>query len=168
MRQRKFPVARAKLIHEYEGDDDVSMEQNNTSAFNVRQVTGGGTTSLHAYGVAIDLNPIQNPYFRRSGGKVAVSPQSGAGYINRKLMRPGMAESVVDVFASHGFTIWGGHWKNPTDYQHFQVSRKMTDQLIRSPPATAQLHFQRSIEKHRACMQASGITKLIQPCAELE
>jgi hypothetical protein len=83
------------------------MDQNNTSAFNHRKITGGGSVSLHGYGVAIDLNPEQNPCIRQAGGKLTISPRSGEKYLNRKNLRPGMSEAVIEVFAEHGLSGWG-------------------------------------------------------------
>lgn len=155
LRKRRFPLASAKLMNEFDGNDDASMDQNNTSAFNHRKVAGSGAISLHAYGVAIDLNPIQNPYVERSGGKLLFSPRAGAAYQNRKNLRPGMAETIVEVFADQGLSTWGADWNNP-DYQHFQVSRKLAAQLARLPPIEAKAAFERHVERYRACVQASG------------
>jgi D-alanyl-D-alanine carboxypeptidase len=156
LRERGFPVARAKLMNEYEGNDDASMAQNNTSAFNVRPIAGGSSVSLHSFGVAIDLNPIQNPYVKRSATGVVISPRSGAEYVNRKSRRPGMAELVLDVFTEHGLTIWGGNWNNPTDYQHFQVSQKLASQLASLPYLESRALFERHVQSHRACAQVGG------------
>jgi hypothetical protein len=156
LRQQRFPIARARLMNEYGGNDDASMDQNNTSALNVRPVAGSSAISLHAYGVAIDLNPIQNPYLERSRGTVIVSPKAGAGYVNRKTARPGMAETVIDVFADHGLSVWGGYWNSGIDYQHFQVSRTLAGQLARMSPANARALFERHVERYRACRQASA------------
>jgi hypothetical protein len=156
LRTRGFPIARARLMNAYNGDDDASMDQNNTSALNVRRVAGGGSISLHAYGVAIDLNPIQNPYVERSGGTVVVSPKAGAGYVNRKSQRPGMAEAVIDVFADHGLSVWGGNWISAIDYQHFQVGRGLAYQLARLSAADARALFERHVERYRSCLQASA------------
>lgn len=167
LRQRRFPIAGAKLMNTYDGDDDVSMDHNNTSAFNVRPMAGGGPILLHAYGAAIDLNPIQNPYLRRSGERTVVSPKAGAEYLNRKVFRPGMAESIIGIFAEHGFTIWGGRWRNPIDYQHFQISHRFADQLARSRSAEARALFERHVQKYRACLQrsAGGERPTQAPCA---
>jgi hypothetical protein len=154
LRQRSFPIARARLMNEYNGDDDASIAQNNTSALNVRPVAGSSTISLHAYGVAIDLNPIQNPAVERAGGAIVVSPKAGAGYVSRKTLRPGMAEPILDVFADHGLPVWGGHWNSP-DYQHFQVSRSLAYRLARLSPADARALFERHVERYRACLQVS-------------
>src|SRR5580704_9164487 len=110
LQKQGFPIAEAKLMDKFDGDDDASMAENNTSAFNVRQIAGGGAVSLHAYGVAIDLNPMQSPYLKRVGDKVTVSPPAGVSYIDRKNHRSGMAESVIGLFAEHGLSVWGGYW----------------------------------------------------------
>jgi hypothetical protein len=155
LRIRRFPIASAKLMNEYRGDDDASMDRNNTSSFNVRAVAGGSSISLHAYGLAIDLNPVQNPFVKRSGAKSGISPKAGAEYVDRKNLRPGMSETVVELFADHGFPIWGGEWTNPVDYQHFQVSRKLADRLARLSPAGAKALFEQHVTRYRACMDAS-------------
>lgn len=155
LRSRGFPIASAKLMNHYNGDDDAAMDDNNTSSFNVRKVAGSSAISLHAYGVAIDLNPIQNPYLARSKGMLTVSPKSGADYLVRKNRRPGMAETVVNLFAEHGFLIWGGHWNNP-DYQHFQVSRRMAGELAQQSAAAARAFFERRLQAYRACIQANN------------
>jgi hypothetical protein len=155
LRDRRFPMTSAKLMDHYNGDDDASIAQNNTSAFNVRPVAGGGSTSLHAYGVAIDLNPIQNPYVTRAGGRLKVDPPSAADYVGRRNLRPGMAETVVDLFAEHGFVEWGGYWRNPIDYQHFQIGRALGYRLARLPASEARALFERFAERSRACVAAS-------------
>jgi hypothetical protein len=154
LRSRKFPIASARLMNDYNGDDDASMAHNNTSAFNVRRVAGSTAISLHSFGVAIDLNPIQNPYIRRTVAGVNVSPPAGAEYVNRKKLRPGMAETVRDAFAHHGLVEWGGVWASP-DYQHFQVGRRLAGQLVRLPYAKAHAVFENHVERVRACMKAA-------------
>ena len=84
LRSRAFPIASARLMNHYHGNDDASMARNNTSAFNVRRVEGTNSMSLHAYGVAIDLNPIQNPYVERGARGIEVSPPAGSGYVGRQ------------------------------------------------------------------------------------
>ena len=148
-------------MNDYDGDDDASMADNNTSAFNVREITGGSTISLHAYGLAIDVNPVQNPFAKRSGTTLNFSPPSGVENANRlnerpgKPNRPGMAEAVVDVFADHGFLIWGGYWDDPIDYQHFQVSRKLAEKLAKLSPDEARRAFDRHVDRYRNCRRAA-------------
>jgi len=110
-----IPVSHDKFYKNGEWNSDgQSMLSNNTSAFNYRVVTGGKKLSMHAYGFAIDINPVQNPYFK---GKV-VLPE-GAVYDPAK---PGTLTRncpVVRVFINLGWD-WGGNWKSLKDYQHFE------------------------------------------------
>src|SRR5262249_14438119 len=149
LREIRFPIAKARLINHYDGSDDASIADNNTSAFNSRNVAGTNTLSLHAYGLAIDINPVQNPYVERTERGLRFGPPAGATYANRangKDPRLGLAESIIDVFANEGFAIWGGAWKNP-DYQHFQVSRSLAEQLARLAPAQAKALFARQVKR---------------------
>jgi hypothetical protein len=165
LRGLRFPVASARLMDHYDGDDDASMAANNTSALNVRPVAGSKTISLHAYGVAIDLNPIQNPFVTRSGRTPSAEPAAGRDYLARKPARPGMAETVVQVFAEQGFAEWGGAWNNPVDYQHFQVPRRLAVQLARLPAAEGRTLFARYVDKVRACLQAARDGAAKRACA---
>ncbi len=151
LRKMRFPIFKARPIDEFEGNDDASTRANNTSAFNDRNVSGGSAPSLHAYGLAIDLNPVQNPFLVRTDGAIRIDPPAGADYLNRTSERPGMAEAVVRVFADGGFLIWGGHWHNPIDYQHFQISRKMAERLAALPPSQAASEFDRVVDRFRDC-----------------
>lgn len=113
-------VERMRLVDEYGGDDDASMAANNTSAYNCRTVSGSSTWSQHAYGRALDVNPVQNPYV--SGG--TVEPAAGRSYADRAHVRPGMAVSggpLVEAFAASGWG-WGGAWSSAKDYQHFSAN----------------------------------------------
>jgi hypothetical protein len=113
----RFPIRRMRLVDRYGGSDTRSIDADNTSAFNCRPVTGGTSWSEHAYGRAIDINPIENPYV--SGGRT-VHPASRP-YLDRSHHRPGMAFDgglLVRAFREAGWG-WGGDWTSPTDYQHF-------------------------------------------------
>ena len=119
---RQYPLASVRLVDDFGGDDLASMEADNTSCFNFREVTssGGGRhkLSLHAYGLAVDLNPLYNPYVKK--GKIL--PQSAKPYANRKNANPYRIDHedlAYQLFTSHGFT-WGGDWKSLRDYQHFE------------------------------------------------
>lgn len=146
----KFPLAKACRMEKYNGDDEASLADNNTAGFQHREITGGGPISLYAYGLAIDINPHQNPYISLQEnmnvkqGFAKVIPAEGLNYINRKNVRPGMAEieGVVDIFKKHGFTIWGGQWNTPIDWQHFQTSRAMAQLLAVMLPADAEQLFE--------------------------
>jgi hypothetical protein len=156
----RFPIEKARPLNAYEGDDEASMADNNTSSFNDRPISGGSSLSLHAYGLAIDLNPAQNPFVQRARGTFQVSPRGSESYLKRSDIRPGMAEAIVDVFAENGFPIWGGDWTNPIDYQHFQVSRNLALKLIRSSAASARAIFESQVEQYRRCRQSGKSRKL--------
>jgi len=114
-----FPLASLRLVDDFGGSDDQSMDADNSSAFNCRVVTGGGGFSEHSYGTAIDLNPVENPYL--SGDTVL--PAQGRQFLDRA-PAPGVitaGNEVVAAFASIGWT-WGGTWSGPIDYQHFSAS----------------------------------------------
>jgi hypothetical protein len=155
LRSRGFPIASAKLMNHYRGNDDASMARNNTSAFNVRRVQGTDSMSLHAYGVAIDLNPIQNPYVERGARGIEISPSAGKAYASRQDRRPGMVEAVVDLFAHHGFAQWGGYWPRGIDFQHFQVGRRLAGVLVTLPYPKARAMFEQHVERVRACIQSA-------------
>lgn len=115
----RYPVRSMRLVDDFGGDDDASMAADNTSAFNCRAATGGTTWSEHAYGRAIDLNPVENPYVL--GDHVA--PSAGHAFADRP-DAPGVIranDAVVRAFAAVGWQ-WGGIWDRPVDYQHFSVS----------------------------------------------
>ena len=116
----RFPLTRVVTAEQYGADDDRLMAANATSAYNCRAVTGGTGYSEHAYGRAIDVNPIQNPYVRGT----TVEPPAGRAYLDRRAVRPGMivaGDAVVRAFASVGWG-WGGDFRTLKDYQHFSLS----------------------------------------------
>jgi hypothetical protein len=113
----RFPMRRLRPVEAYKGSDDASMAADNTSGFNCRFVSGTSAWSQHAFGLAIDINPVENPYVH--GG--LVEPPAGRRYLDRSRRRPGMVVSgdvVVRAFASIGWR-WGGYWRSAKDYQHF-------------------------------------------------
>lgn len=155
---RSFPLAGARALEAYEGDDQRSMADNNSSAFNGRPMTGGGGWSKHAYGAAIDINPLQNPYVSQAGTpQQEVLPPQGAAWLQRTPPQPGMAEEVISVFYEHGFLVWGGHWKQPIDYQHFEIgSRSFIQTLASLPKAQARAEFERYVARYRQCVHPSA------------
>ncbi len=120
MWEERFPLQRMQLIDDYGGSDDASIAANNTSAFNCRAVTGGTGWSVHAYGRAIDINPVQNPYVTGS----TVLPASGRAYLNRGDVRPGMIVRGDVVWRIVRFVGWGwgGDWSSLKDYQHVSAN----------------------------------------------
>jgi hypothetical protein len=116
----RFPIRRVTPIDAYGGSDFRSIEADNTSAFNCRFVDGTRRSSEHAYGRAIDVNPIENPYV--SGGRT--SHAASRTYVDRSRRRPGMAfegGALVRAFDAIGWE-WGGRWSAVKDYQHFSAS----------------------------------------------
>ncbi|MEO0422966.1 MAG: M15 family metallopeptidase [Pseudomonadota bacterium] len=161
----EFPIERIEPVSAYGWDDERSMQANNTSGYNYRNVTGAGRLSAHAIGCAIDVNPRYNPYvfpaddvldslvqqgkadadgevfpeyrseafhFREDGAldltRVgAIHPRNGS-YTRDYAAQPGtviagtpLGDAVIDIFAEHGWTVWGGAWNSVRDWQHFQV-----------------------------------------------
>lgn len=118
-----YQIEKIRLIDEYGGDDDLSMTDNNTSCFNYRVVEGSTTLSKHAYGLAIDINPLYNPYITYNKDlTVNVSPAAGEAYADRSSAFPYKIDEndlCYRLFKEHGF-IWGGDWNSCKDYQHFQ------------------------------------------------
>jgi hypothetical protein len=119
--RKRYPIRRMKLIDAYGADDHRSMNADNTSAFNCRFVAGTTRWSMHAYGKAIDINPIENPYVTSSGH---VSPPAGEPFADRSHDAKGMVhggDPVVRAFRRVGWK-WGGNWPWPKDYQHFSAN----------------------------------------------
>jgi hypothetical protein len=116
----QFRIAGMELVDAYGGSDDASMAANNTSAFNCRLTTGGTRLSSHAFGTAIDINPVQNPYVK---GETTLPPAGDAfdEETERSAGHMGVivaGDVVTTAFASRGWT-WGGDWTSLKDYQHF-------------------------------------------------
>jgi hypothetical protein len=115
-----FPIRRMVPVDAYGGSDFRSIEADNTSAFNCRYVEGTRRWSEHAYGRAIDLNPIENPYV--SGGRT--SHRASVPYLDRSRRRPGMVYeggAALEAFDAIGWG-WGGRWTTVKDFQHFSAS----------------------------------------------
>ncbi len=118
----KYPIEQIVLIDDYDADDNTSMEANNSSSFNFRYVEGTTKLSNHAYGLAIDINPLYNPYVYTNSGKEVIVPEIGAMYADRSIDCEYFIKKddiVYNAFIKRGFT-WGGDWINSKDYQHFQ------------------------------------------------
>ena len=120
--RERFPIRRMEPIDAYHASDEASMAADNTSAFNCRYAVTSGPKhwSAHAYGQAIDVNPVENPYLE--GGRVR--PAAGRAYLDRTRARAGMAVEggeLVGAFSAAGWS-WGGRWSGSPDYQHFSVT----------------------------------------------
>ena len=117
----RYPIRRMELVDKYGGSDFDSIEADNTSAFNCRRVTGGTGWSEHAYGTAIDIDPVQNPYVTTGG---TVLPERGRPWADRDLRVPGMIHRkgiVRTTFLALGWG-WGGDWSGTKDYQHVSLT----------------------------------------------
>lgn len=165
--KQRFPIHQAVVMENYQGNDEAAMADNNTSAFNGRSITGGNSWSKHAYGVAIDINPLQNPYIALSnnGSANILPPASAQSFVNRRTIRPdkkarlGMVESVVEIFTRHGFMTWGGEWDFPIDYQHFEIGTQgFVDDLVSQTPDIARQIFNRYMQSYRDCAANSSET----------
>ena len=120
--ENKYEIDKIRLVDEYNADDDLSCADNNTSCFNYRTIAGSTNLSNHAKGLAIDINPFQNPYITYPNGVERISPEGSEIYADRN---SGLAHMITEedlcykLFTEHGFS-WGGHWKSIKDYQHFE------------------------------------------------
>ena len=120
--QEKYPIERIVLVDEYNADDILSMEANNTSGFNYRKIDGMSVMSKHSRGLAVDINPKYNPYIRTMNGEVNCQPKSGEAFMDREKSfqyKIDHEDLCYCLFRTYGF-IWGGDWEDIKDYQHFQ------------------------------------------------
>ena len=126
----KYPIKQMRLVSDFKGSDWQSIEADNTSALNCRKITGNKNKwSNHAYGKAIDINPIENPYISKKG---YISHKASAKYRNRvhNSLR-GISDRAIllkkdkatKIFEKYGWK-WGGDWKYIKDYQHFEYHKK--------------------------------------------
>jgi len=119
-----YPIKQMRLVSDYRASDWQSIDHDNTSAFNCRSATGSKKWSKHAYGRAIDINPIENPYISKSG-RIAHKKslkyrhrgnRGGLTPDDRAVLLP--YSKATQIFKRHGFS-WGGDWSSIKDYQHF-------------------------------------------------
>jgi len=119
-----YPIAKMELVSNYNGSDFASIEADNTSAFNCRFIGGTKRWSNHAYGRALDINPLENPYVNRRG---TTSHKRSVRYIKRvhrdnssrdRAMLLGN-DRATKIFKKYGWK-WGGDWNSIKDYQHFE------------------------------------------------
>jgi hypothetical protein len=119
IRKTEYPIERMKPLSVYYGDDDMSMADNNSSCFNGRLVKGTERWSYHAFGQAVDLNPLTNPWMYAG----QVYPPAGRAFMDRSQVHPAILREdspVVRIFKAHGWE-WGGDWQEQgPDYHHFQ------------------------------------------------
>lgn len=116
----RFPIRQMRPVDEFAGDDEISMAADNTSGFNCRLVPGTATWSQHAYGRAVDVDPLENPSVQNG----VVDPPSGAPWADRTRSDPAVihhGDAAWQAFAAVGWP-WGGDWTSLKDYQHFSAN----------------------------------------------
>lgn len=114
----RYPIRSIRLIDDYGGSDEASMADDNTSCFNYRPMSGGKSLSKHALGLAVDVNPLENPYVK----KETVLPANATRFVNREASFPHKIDKddlCYQLFIGRGFA-WGGNWRSLKDYQHFE------------------------------------------------
>lgn len=120
--EARYPIESVLLIDDFDADDQRSMQANNSSSFNFRFISGTTKISKHGRGMAVDINPLYNPYVKSVNGKMVVEPKGAEEYVNRSCDFPYKIDSsdlCCKLFKERGF-IWGGDWKSLKDYQHFE------------------------------------------------
>ena len=119
----KYPIEKIRLVDHYDADDERSMTDNNSSSFNFRFISHTTKVSKHGMGLAIDINPLYNPYVKHVDGHLLIEPAAGAPYVDRSRdfpMKIDEKDLACITFAKYGFE-WGGSWKDRKDYQHFEI-----------------------------------------------
>lgn len=117
-----YPIEKIRLIDEYDADDEASMSDNNSSAFNFRFISHTTKISKHGLGMAVDINTLYNPYVKTVDGKRSVEPANASDYVDRSADFPYKIDHddlCYRLFKEHGFS-WGGDWQHSKDYQHFE------------------------------------------------
>lgn len=120
--ENEYAIEKMVLVDAYGADDEQSMEDDNISAFNYREIAGTSRMSRHSLGLAIDINPKYNPYVKGGGEAAVISPANGVDYADRSrefAHKIDENDFCYQLFTEHGFT-WGGSWNSVKDYQHFE------------------------------------------------
>ena len=122
--EKSYPIEKMVLVDEYGADDEMSMRDNNSSGFNFRYISGTENVSMHGKGLAVDINPLYNPFvtYNYDTEEWYVEPDTAWDYVDREGEFPYKIEEddlCVRLFKEHGFD-WGGDWIEEQDYQHFE------------------------------------------------
>ena len=120
--EAEYPIEKVRLVDEYDADDEASMSDNNSSAFNFRFISHTTTISKHGLGMAVDINTLYNPYVKTVNGKLSIEPANAKAYVDRSGDFPHKIDHddlCYKLFTRYGFT-WGGDWTHSKDYQHFE------------------------------------------------
>lgn len=122
-----YPIERMRIVDCWDADDEKSMRANNSSSFNFRTVANSTKVSAHGYGLAVDINPLYNPYYKKlKDGREIVQPSCSRKYLNRDDPNPYIirdGDLCCRLFKQYGFE-WGGDWHSCKDYQHFEYINK--------------------------------------------
>ena len=126
-----YPFERVRLVDEYNADDETSMRDNNSSCFNFRFISHTKRVSKHGLGLAVDINTLYNPYIKTVDGKKIIEPSTAEEYTDRSksfTYKIEKGDLCYKLFTERGFE-WGGEWKTVKDYQHFEVSDELAEEL---------------------------------------
>lgn len=118
-----YPIEKIRLVDEYNADDELSMEDNNSSSFNFRFISHTNLVSKHGLGLAVDINTLYNPYTKVVGEKRIIEPITAEPYLDREAnfnYKIKKGDICYNLFIKYGFK-WGGDWTNRKDYQHFEI-----------------------------------------------
>ena len=118
-----YPIEKIRLIDEYGADDELSMEDNNSSSFNFRFISHTTRISKHGLGLAVDINTLYNPYTKIVDGERIIEPVTAEAYLDRTVDFPYKIDEddlCYKLFIEKGFE-WGGSWVDRKDYQHFEI-----------------------------------------------
>ncbi len=121
--QAGYQIEKIRLVDEYDADDERSMADNNSSCFNFRFISHTNIVSKHGAGLAVDINPLYNPYVKTVNGRMNIEPASAACYVDRSKDFPCKIDHndlAYKVFTKYGFE-WGGDWTASKDWQHFEI-----------------------------------------------
>ena len=120
--EKSYPIEKMALVDEYGADDETSMRDNNSSCFNFRFISGTEEISMHGKGLAVDINPLYNPFVVEDEDGLYIEPDTAWDYVDRDESFDYKIEEddlLVTLFKQHGFD-WGGDWTYEKDYQHFE------------------------------------------------
>ena len=132
--EANYPIEKVRLVDEYDANDELSMRDNNSSGFNFRLISYTNEISKHGLGLAIDINPLYNPYVKYVDGRLNVEPSTGTPYLDRskdfpyKITRDDLC---CRLFLEHGFE-WGGDLIGRKDWQHFEMPDAVTQKFLQS------------------------------------
>lgn len=118
-----YQIEKVRLIDEYNAQDELSMRDNNSSAFNFRYISYSTTLSKHAMGLAVDINTLYNPYIKQVDGRLNIEPANAVQYVDRNRQFPHKIDHqdlCYKLFTKYGFE-WGGDWEDSKDYQRFEI-----------------------------------------------